>query len=161
MKDINKVYEVCSNKLSDIGIHHGDIINLSVNTRAKRRWGRCSHSINGFKIEISSTLLEDSVSDEATETTMLHELLHSCKGCLNHGNEWKRLADKVNNTYGYNIKRITSYEEKGIEREEILRKHKIVCQKCGHEFYRMKESKLTRHPEFYLCKCGGNLVKEY
>ena len=161
MKDINKVYETCSKKLADIGIQHGNIKDVSINKRAKRRWGTCKRIGNIYSIEISSILLDDDVSDEATETTMIHELLHSCKGCFNHGNEWKRLANKVNKAYGYNVKRVTTSDEKGIAPEVVGKKHKIVCQKCGLVAWRMRDSKLTRHPELFRCRCGGNLVKEY
>ena len=164
MRDINKLYATCSQKLTDIGIAHGNITKLTVNNRAKKRWGRCIRNRNGdCTIEISSMLLNDNVSDIAAETTMLHELLHSCEECYgnHHGSKWRSLASKVNRAYGYNIKRTTSPEEKNIVEDEKNYKHKIVCESCGMVVLRMRESNLTRYPNHYRCKCGGKLIKLY
>lgn len=161
MKDLDMLYDNCKTKLDDINIQCGTIVGVTTNSRSKRRWGRCTHlSTGGFKIEISTQLLNDDVPDIAAETTMIHELLHTCKGCQNHGTEWKRLANKVNKAYGYNITRTTSAEEKGVS-QEVIMKHKIVCQSCGKEIYRMRESKLTKYTNLYMCTCGGNLKKIY
>ena len=169
MKDVHMIYENCKQKLDDLSIRTGVIKCVKVNSRAKKRWGRCIrvNSIyydNMFEIEISSRLLEDNVSDKATETTMLHELIHTCPGCMNHGAEWKRIANRVNRAYGYNIKRITSEEEKGVESIDVKRiaKHKFVCEKCGKEVYRQRESNFTKCYWKYCCAtCNGNFRKEY
>ena len=166
MKDIQMIYENCKEKLNDIGIQTGEIKCVTINTRAIRRWGRCKRVFHYgremYEIEISSRLLEDFVDDKATEDTMMHELLHSCEGCMNHGTKWKQLANKVNCQYGYNIKRTTSSEEKAVDDiRPIKAKYKIICTKCGHVGYRMKACKLTKYPSHYLCSCGGKLKVEY
>ena len=167
MKDINMLYKNCVCKLDDINIKVGNIRGVKVNTRAKSRLGRCTKKNSRcedayYIIEICSDLLDDSMPDKTAETTMLHELLHTCDGCMNHGYRWQALANKVNNTYGYNVKRTTSYEEAGIKDMRIrTAKHKIVCEKCGKAVYRMRESKLTKYPNCFRCQCGGDLRKEY
>ena len=168
MKDIQTIYENCIQMIEDLGIKPGVIKSVKVNTRAAKRWGCCKtvKTVYGtmYNIEISYQLLADNVDDKAAETTMLHEILHTCKYCQNHGAEWKRLAEKVNKAYGYDIKRCTSAEEKGIEvvKSEVKPKHKIVCTKCGAEIYRQRDSKLTMYPYNFTCgRCGGDLRKEY
>ena len=170
MKDLQMLYMGCLEKLAILNIEVGNIQHITINTRAKSRWGRCRKTENRFgisyTIDISSELLKDEVSDRAAEETMLHELIHTCKGCFNHGPEWKRLAEKVNRAYGYNVKRVTSAEEKGIEikKPDIkkIAKYKFVCTGCGQEIYRQRESKFTRNPNRYICaKCGGSFKREY
>ena len=39
---------------------------------------------------------KDEIDDNATKTTIIHEILHSCEKCMNHGPEWKKLAELVN-----------------------------------------------------------------
>ena len=163
MKDIQKIYSNCKAKLDAIGIETGEVISVVSNSRATSRWGLCKRVGSKFIIEISVILLEDDVSDFATESTMLHELLHTCKYCQNHGNEWKNLAARVNAKYGYNIKRTTSYEELGIQKSNYVEdaKHKITCKSCGHTIYRKRESNLIKHTERYRCLCGGEFKLEY
>lgn len=170
MKDLMLLYDNCLSKLEDLGIEIGVIQSVETNSRAKSRWGRCrrreAYSGTMYAIEISSELLKDEVSDKAAEETMLHELIHTCKGCFNHGPEWKRIAEKVNRAYGYNVKRVTSAEEKGIEvkRPDIkkIAKYKFVCMGCGQEIYRQRESNFTRNSNRYRCAiCGGSFKQEY
>ena len=168
MKDVQAIYFNCRKMIEDLGIKPGIVKSVKVNTRAKRRWGCCKITKTGstptYTIEISYRLLLDEVDDKVTEDTMLHEILHTCKFCFNHGAEWKRLANKVNKAYGYDIKRCTSSEEKGIKevKAEAKPKHKVVCTKCGAEVYRKKDSKLIKYPHMFCCaKCGGDFRKEY
>ena len=158
MKDIKSLYEKCNKMLEDIGIHTNPILDVQVNTRAKKRWGQCKKTPYGFIIQISARLLQDDVSDMAAENTMLHELLHACDGCFDHGYHWKRLAEKVNNTYGYNVKRTASCEEYGVkvEREPERINYKFVCEGCGQVITRSRASKFTRNYSNYICGiCSG------
>lgn len=165
MRDLQKYAIECMEELDNIGIEYGNVIDITVNTRAKKRWGQCKALGNGnFSINISAFLLDESTDVEGLKNTIIHELLHTCKGCLNHGTEWKRLASIVNRAYGYNIKRTSSAEEKGctcVPDNTKVRsiKHKLVCNKCGHVFIRYRDSKFTRMPGNFLCGCGGTITK--
>ena len=53
-----------------------------INTRAKRRLGCCIYNEKGFLIEVSARVLEDPA---LLRQTLIHELLHTCPGCRNHG----------------------------------------------------------------------------
>ena len=165
MKDLMKLANECMKELDAIGIKYGNIVEWEINTRAKKRWGQCCHKGgNNYSINISIRLLDDKVDDIATKTTILHELLHSVKECVGHGTEWKRYAYKVNKAYGYNIKRTTSYEEKGIERVVTPKmvKHRFICQGCGMVLERMKESSFTKNYKDYTCgRCHSHFTKEF
>ena len=160
MRDINKVVENCKRKLDAIGIEYGIIVSVTVNTRAQKRWGQCKKIGSYYMIDISSRLLSESVELIHLEDTIIHEILHTCRDCMDHGKEWKRLADKVNAAYGYNIKRTASMQEVGIE--PIHAKYKFVCNGCGQVINRMRESKFTRNPNAYKCGiCGGKFERVF
>lgn len=166
MKDVIYVYEVCVEKLEDIGIKLGTIKCVKENPRLRSTWGRCTKkdSLWGdmYEIEISSRLLQDEVDDKATETTMLHELLHTCEGCLNHGPKWKALAKRVNQRYGYNIKRTTSSKEKGVKPREIKYKYRLICDKCNKPIYKQRLSEFVKFPEIYEHNnCGGHFKRDW
>lgn len=159
MRNIKVIVENCCHKLDAIGIEYGEITSVTINTRAKQRWGQCKLTNGRYSISISNRLMEDNVELIHLETTVIHEILHTCKGCYNHGKEWKNLAEKVNRAYGYNIKRCTSSEEKGLEPiiTEYTIKHKFVCKCCGQVVTRQRESDFTKQYQYYrcgLCKTG-------
>ena len=164
MKDLLKLAAECETELRSIGIRPGKIEQWIVNTRAKRRWGQCVRNSNGlFTISIAERLLQDSVSDQAAKDTIMHELLHTVKGCHGHTGLWAQLASKVNLLLPqYHIKRTTSSEEKGIESIDRIpvKKYAVQCVHCGTEYAREKESKLIQHPEKYRCGvCKNRLVR--
>ena len=91
MKNVYKVYNDCLKICFDLNIPVANTIHVKVNTRAKKRWGLCTLECEDeYTIEISDRLLADEISEEATFNTMIHELLHTCPNCMNHGKEWKR-----------------------------------------------------------------------
>ena len=82
MKDLEMLASECEADLSSINIQPGEVNQWLINTRAKNRWGQCKRCLPGiFDISISARLLQDSVSDQAAKNTIMHELLHTVKGC--------------------------------------------------------------------------------
>ena len=144
MKDLKMVANECMSMLDNVDIEYGNITKWEINTRAIQRWGQCKKRNGNFII---------SISHKALETTVLHELLHTVDGCMNHGNNWQKVANQVNMCYGYNIKRTTSTEEKGIEREPY--KYVVKCQNCGIKVGRYKMSSLIQQPQNWKCGCCG------
>lgn len=156
----------CLRQLSDVGIQPcRKIFRIEENRRAKKRLGCCKAvregRREGFVIEVSSAMKE--CADDVIKDVIFHELLHTCKGCMNHGPKWKSLAAKVNRTYGYNIQvRADEKQTPGLtERKErdSQYKYEIRCEKCGAVFYRLRRSRVVDHPENYRCSgCGGPLT---
>src|SRR5699024_4635554 len=108
-----------------------------------------------FSINISSRLLQDDISDTACKNTIMHEIIHTCNHCFNHGNEWKHISNIVNDCYSfYNIKRCTSPEEKGINEniEKKEAKYILRCTKCGKLFYKNRMCKVIKYHELYQHK---------
>ena len=164
MRHITAYALECMEKLDKIDIDYGNILEVTVNTRAKNRWGQCKKVPGGFKININADLLNESItkSDEGLINTLIHEILHTCEGCLNHGKKWKDLAFKVNLFYGYNIKRTSSSEEKGVPEtlKKVYYKYAVQCTCCNQITKRQKMSKVVSHPEYFRCGlCGGSLKR--
>ena len=145
---------------------------IFINTRAKKRYGACQQTKrNGKKeytIEISSRLYN--LDDKIIQGVIAHEILHTCKGAMNHGEKWKNYARIMNEKYGYNIKRVSTLEEMGLKDQENKNennndncnfpaeaKYMIKCRQCGSVIYRMRQSNVTKNPQKYRCKCGGQL----
>lgn len=166
MKDLQVIAKQCMRELDVLGIEYGEIVSFEVNKRAKKRWGQCKVvSRNKYSINISYRLLEDDAPMIALKNTVIHEILHTCNGCWNHGETWKNHADKVNRVYGYGIKRCSSAEEKGIKeiKEDPKKiKHRFVCKGCGQTVDRMRESKFTKYHTLYRCgRCGCKFDKVF
>ncbi len=174
MKNLNELVAECKTECDTLGIQYGNITQINVNTRFKKTWGQTKvinihKSKNNkthydFAIDISSRLLEDNVGDMATKNTVMHEILHTVDGCLNHGAKWKAVADKVNKAYGYNIKRCTSSSEKGLEPIKIKRNYSknyvMVCKRCGAEVIKHRMSNFVRYPQFYRhVNCNGTFER--
>lgn len=161
MRDLQLTAEECRRELASIGITCGSVRAFTVNTRAKKRWGLCRQVPGGFEIEIAAVLLREDVPISSLKNTIIHELLHTCPGCGDHGPEWKALAGRVNRAYGYGIRRLATPEEKGVVSADDERaKYQFVCKDCGQVIRRMRSSKFTRNYTRYRCaKCGGRLRK--
>lgn len=156
--------DTCIGQMRAIGIEPSrQIFAIRENRRAKKRLGCCKvvkeRGRTGFVIEVSSIM--ERCSDEVLKDVIFHELLHTCPGCLNHGQKWKSLADRINRACGSHIRvRADSSQIPGLPREEEEPKYKyeIECAACGVRFYRMRRSRVVDHPEYYRCsRCGGRL----
>ena len=107
MKNLQNLAAACEADLRSIGIRPGRVSAWRVDTRAKSRWGQCRELTPGcFEISIAARLLQDDVSDQAAKDTILHELLHTVRGCHGHTGRWAELAAQVNRLLPqYTIKR--------------------------------------------------------
>lgn len=132
-----------------------------INPRPKRRFGCCNTKGGKFNIEISEFLLK--ADKKKVKGVIAHEVLHTCRGCRDHGAKWKEYAGKMNKVYGYNIKRTSSFEELGLEtiaapdKEDSI-KYIIRCDKCGKEYPRQRFTCVMKKINAYRCQCGGKLT---
>ena len=131
---------------------------VELNYRAKNRFGCCIHRPTGPVIELNAQLATEG-SRDAILTVLVHEVLHTCPGCNNHGDRWQYYAMRMRITYGYEIQTRDSFGRLGIEDKRTAR-YRVICNRCGAQFTRQKRSPLVDHPERYRCKCGGKLRVE-
>ncbi len=159
MRDLNIYARICMFELDCLKIKYAKNLTLKVNTRAKTRLGVCKKSGDCYEIEIAAILLDERTPEEYLKNTIMHELLHTCYGCMNHTGRWKKLAERVNSAYGYNVKRAAAPDEELIPDGLTDKpKYKVVCPVCGTEYERYRKSALIQHPERYRCgRCKANL----
>lgn len=129
---------------------------VRVNTRAKRRLGCCILRQGEYTIEVAARLLGD---PGLLRLTLLHELLHTCPGCRDHGETWKRYAQYVNQQMGANIQRTVRLEEEYVPLRQEEFKYVLRCEACGKEIRRKRMCKVVKAPWRYRCLCGGKLKR--
>lgn len=183
---LNKLYLDCVNELNNVGIEilnekeYGNI-DISISKRNNKRYGCCKQEnpnknykiitkrgyrkiINYGKysnhhIEVSPWVMQ--LEDNIIKNTIIHELIHCLPYCNNHGKEFKKYANLINEKYGYNISRVGNkkedFEKSKVEfKEKENYKYKIICINCKQEFYRQRLNK--NYTRKYRCaKCGGKL----
>lgn len=158
--DVDKLLaQVCGEALA-LGIPlAADILpQVRLNFRAVARFGCCVKTREGHIIEVSARL--SAAGERAVRETLAHEVLHTCRGCKDHGPRWKGYADKMNAACGYHISRTGTWEALGLPDQKPVN-HLVVCERCGQEFKRARASNLVQHPERYRCRCGGRLSLRY
>ena len=153
MRNLNVVAIECMRELDVANIPYRIVRKWEVNTRAKSRWGQCKQVSPGvFEININIDLLREENSIDGLKDTIIHELLHTCEGCMNHGAKWKAYADKVNRYYGYNVSRCSSADDKGVTVQRVQKiKYQFKCTGCGQVISQTRASKFTKNPERYQC----------
>jgi predicted SprT family Zn-dependent metalloprotease len=169
MHNIYKLLSECKEECEACGIFLGEIANISVNTRAERRWGHCRYASDedAFYIDISYKLVDDSTPVKTLKETILHELCHTIDEGMCHTGEWKKAVTLLNNKYGYNIKRTNSYADKGVDKEKFPPRRNTVnyvfeCIGCGCQISRTRKSKFVEHSEKYHCGiCGAKFKRVF
>lgn len=179
------LYEKCLKELSSIGIDLSEEkigkISISLAKRKTARYGCCKqekpdkeefHYIKRGRrkykiydkflihnIEISKWVMD--LDEKIIKNTIIHEIIHCLPYCNNHGKEFKKYANYINENLQYNITRVGNkkedYEKSNKEfNEESKYKYKIRCKKCGYIYLRKRLKKdFTKK---YRCgKCQGKL----
>lgn len=157
----NKMLQDAIKMIGDCGIKVPVTIKpvVELNTTAKKRWGQCRKRFDGYTISINKTLMELEDKSGALNT-MIHEVLHTIEGCMNHGKQWKAYATTIKSKYGIDIKRTSSASEKGIEPSMIpLGKYVVRCTGCGKTWSRERKSKLITQVHRFRCDCGSSIER--
>lgn len=164
MKDLRKLYNDCVMELKRINMDISDcIVKVEVNGRLRTVLGRCNYNYRtgNYSIEINSCLLTDEAETQAAKETIIHELIHTCPGCMNHGYEWKRRGDRVSRMLGYDVCRLQNIDtlnKWGVEVKEESWKYALVCNDCGNQYKRKRWSDALANPSRFRCgRCNGSL----
>lgn len=157
MRDLQQYADICLAEVDRLKIPRAKSITFTLNSRAKTRLGVCKKTGDYYIIEIASSLLDERTPlKEGLKNTLVHEILHTCRGCMKHTGRWKQYADRMNAAYGYQIKRAATREE-GLVPEALAPqpRYRVTCQHCGAVYERYRLSAFVQHPERYKCgKCG-------
>lgn len=162
-KDLNTVLKkvICEAREVKIPVPYHICEEVFINPRPKKRFGCCKKQEDQFLIEISEFVLAS--SEEAIKGILAHEVLHTCPGCYEHGARWKEYAARMNETYGYRIKRVSTRRELGLpqqegETEDGKIRYIIKCNRCGREYPRQRYTCIMKKINAYRCNCGGKLT---
>ena len=162
--NFNSLVEKTLNEFKALGFNVNTIpsnYTLELNNRALKRLGRCeSKGGNRYVIQINEFHNKLSPATSVMDT-LIHELLHSLPKCMNHGEIWKRYANKYNSVYGTTISRTSPLDGNyKIFKEEMEKKkgntqhknhsvysdgkHKITCSKCDTSWYYERAGKIVK-----------------
>lgn len=115
MWDLKKEAQAVLEQVESIGIAHGEITGFYIKYNKTGYWGMCRLLENGkYEIYINGRLLSGDIPVISLRTTLAHEILHSCPGCMNHGRLWKENCKKMELAFGYRIGRTASAYEQGV-----------------------------------------------
>ena len=109
IEDIKKEIQECVKLLAAIGYNTAQYNDYTVviSTRRTKNLGRCTQKgSNRYEISFNDKYIKFA-SSEHIHDVIMHEILHSLPGCMDHGTRWKTAAAKVMNNYTYsNISRL-------------------------------------------------------
>ena len=127
-----------------------------------------------YSLRISGPIFESFKIEEAMEkqliSTLIHELIHTCPYCFNHGYEFKKnchiINFNTNNKYHVSTREdLQSNEEFNYDKLDELKPRRkakaiphfeIYCPDCNKIVARRyKECGLVKYVWNYRCKCGG------
>ena len=132
-----------------------------------------------YKLRVSGPIFNSFKTKEAMEnqliSTLIHELIHTCPGCFNHGTYFKQNCHIINfntkNKYHVSTREnLHSNEEFNYEKLDELKPrrrtkkgipyYEVYCPNCKRIVARRyKNCRLVKYPEEYYCKCGCNNLK--
>ena len=169
MKNLNSLYRNALDIISDENIPYGKIVSISVNALFTNKWGRCTcvgcstDGENEYKIEISKELLYDDVLTDFVLTVIMHEILHTCENCMNHGLQWQQYADQINQKYKerFCIRQKNQRDFKLIPFHDDYFKYVIKCSGCGYKFGYMQRCAVVKASEYGECicrECGSRFI---
>lgn len=106
----------CLQKIDALGIPRASDEDLEFkwNGRLKRRWGQCQPKQGRYIISLNIVFQDESNDIRGLETTLIHEILHTCDFRDSHGSQWQAFANQINDAYGYNVQEFNDEEELGI-----------------------------------------------
>lgn len=129
MRDLQKITEECIKKLKDIDIPIQDNKIVEISFKRIQGFGKCFLTTNGeYYIYIAQFYQNEEVDLDELYMTIIHELLHTCENCMDHTDMWMQYAQRVDETYAYNITfHKTSYDVKNKKKTILAR---MVCSNC-------------------------------
>jgi predicted SprT family Zn-dependent metalloprotease len=144
-------------------LNKSNLSEIKIGYKEMKPWGVCRYTprFNNFEIYISRKLISSN-NIVAIKNTIMHEIIHTCKGALNHGANFKRYG-KMCETFGYTITRLLSEEEvfgHKIENKSDSYKYVIKCPHCGKEYGYNRFTRAVAMSNKYICGKCHNLGLE-
>ena len=158
----DKMYALFNEVFNDakklgLPLNKSNLSEIKLGYKEMRPWGVCRYTprFNKFEIYISRKLILSN-NIVAIKNTIMHEIIHTCEGALNHGVNFKHYG-KMCATLGYTITRLLSEEEvfgHKIEKKPDSFKYIIKCPCCGKEYGYNRFTRAVEMSNNYICgKC--------
>lgn len=163
MKDLNKLLDSALAMCDEVGIPYGTIRIITLNNRLSRAWGRCLSQDGGktFWIEIQGKFAQDEFStDKAVIAVIIHEIIHTCEGCWNHGSQFMAYGKRIADRFGINVAATDSPENLIVDSIawNQSKKYEVKC-KC-RSIYKDRMCDIIKFPHTYTCKlCHGSFKR--
>lgn len=159
---LNRIGRECENVLNSIDIPCGTILTYIV--ESGEAWGHCHHITGRLFVISINKLLIDKKNETGLRNTIIHELLHTCPECYNHGREWVNLTKKIKRLLGITVNEKSTYHDLGIDIADYINtrsyKYVIQCKECGECYFRKRKSDFVINYDKYRCrKCGGDFIR--
>ena len=129
-------------------------------------WGNCHREWEDnrfvYYISISDEFETEKISIKELESTICHEIIHTCNGCFQHGKRWVKYALRMDAEYGYEI--ATDKNEYNVFHSELPVLHQMVCPNCGRKIIIKKDSVWTlvqNGEKAYCAWCRHEMVVEF
>ena len=115
LDDFVKLYFECVAELKRIGIEPGPVRDLVLGGLPDNAFGYCRYygKEKVYDIHLSYGLDDERISDTVVKSFIIHEILHTLPGCMNHDDPdgWDDAADYVMERYAqYNLRARTRQE---------------------------------------------------
>ena len=154
-KETNNTIELANKILSEVYSNYNTpTIKEIVYTKARSYWAMCK-CLGGNKYQLRISDIFELIPDENIArcrftSTIIHELIHTISGCMNHGRRFHLICNLVNCKYPqYKLQTTTTSEEVGIVIEEKTPRYLVVCEHCGKEYKYWKKPRYTL--DNYVC----------
>lgn len=147
---VQKSLAICE----DLQIPFSDkISSIRVNNRIRAKWGYCRRIRNpqgedSFEISISGRLLQNDVKPKKQMSVILHEILHTCPGCFNHGKEWNAYRKQIKKE-----KHIKIYVTASSKDMKVEPHYYIKCRKCKTKLWYIMRP--THYQNLRCITCGS------
>lgn len=161
----DKVYNVIVPQLVKLGYNEfrDKTFVIALNEKRLKVLGRCKRiSDNKWALTFNFKYIAQATEDEAMNV-IAHEVCHAYNRAKKHDSEWKKITQRMNRTYGYNIVTKVGKEILGdyyniIEKERVT--YRVVCTTCGNEslYFRMcgaVKNAMNSGNEYICGICGG------
>ena len=148
MYDLMSIANDLIDMMNGEGVELQTITKISYGRKNMRCWGKCeTYDERSFEIKINPVLGDERNPVHELEETLLHELIHTVKGCFNHGERFKMIGRKFDN-YGFHVSRLSSKNLK-VDVENRY-KYTLTCE-CGHSWNYKRAGRVVK--EHKNCTC--------
>jgi len=141
---------------------------VEFSTRRVKNFGSCQKVANGeYKIILNKYYVE-LASPEHVHNTIVHEVIHSVTGCMNHQYKWKYVARQVNAKYQFTpIERLGHDENyynnysRAKSQTRYPYKYRVICEGCDTSWKYKKKSHIVQVAPLGRCTCPHCKSKKF